>query len=84
MAGYSYPDSWEKNREFHKDRVAQIVAKGPAEPDGESQTPQRLLAKGKDVSTVSREEYIKQIKVASAVSLFSMRCRGRQRRGRRM
>ena len=67
MAGYSYPDSWEKNREFHKDRVAQIVAKGPAEPDGESQTPQRLLAKGKDVSTVSREEYIKQIKVASAV-----------------
>ena len=67
MAGYSYPDSWEKNREFHKDRVAQIVAKGPAEPDGESMTPQRLLAKGKDVSTVTREEYIKQIKVASAV-----------------
>ena len=87
MAGYSYPDKvldsfeqnaqlHEKNRELHKERVAGIISAPPTEPlkPGEEAgtTPQKHMAHGRPSGpTVTRDEYIRSLKVKSAVEAIA-------------
>ena len=85
MAGYSYPDDvmeeaekqFEKNREQHKDRVAGIISSPPVEPlkPGEEagSIPMKHLAQGKPSGSalLSRDEYIRSLKVRSAVDAIT-------------